>query len=233
MPWKSCSSPMGSSSGATPAPKDWCNCWSTSEKSARSRSSLFMKMRRGMPEFRRRLPENLGLDLDAVDGAHHEHRNVGYGQRRQCFRHEVCIPRAVQDVDLVAAPFEGGQGERWWTCDGSVLRARSPRRWCPSSTRPSPVRGPAAQQQGLGQRGLAGAPVADEGHIADLRWWVRFHASTSSLPPRARPVGVPLHGPVQAVPVKLPSRLVGAKIGDPPLPGRLTGANSLSSERGW
>ena len=34
-------------------------------------------------ELGRRLPENLGLHLDAVDGAHHEHRKVGYRQRRQ------------------------------------------------------------------------------------------------------------------------------------------------------
>ena len=72
---------------------------------------LVHKDEAGDAEFGRRLPENLGLYLDAVDGAHNDHRNVGYRQRRERFWHEVCIPRAVQDVDLVATPFKGGEGK--------------------------------------------------------------------------------------------------------------------------
>ena len=230
IPWKSCSSPIGSSRGATPAPKDWCNCWSTLEKFARSLSSLFMKTRRGDAEFGRRLPENLGLYLDAVDGAYDEHCKVSYRQRRQRFWYEVRIPRAVQDVDLVATPFEGSQGEAGGHVMGVFfgLEVRDGR---PVFHPASPVRCAAAKQQGLGQHGLAGAPVADERHIADLCWWVRFHPSTSSFP-AGRPVGVPLHGPVQAVPVRLTFSAGRGQDRDRPLPGR-SRRKRLSCECGW
>ena len=55
----------------------------------------------GDPELGRCFPEDLGLYLDAVDGAHDEHGQVGHGQPGQRFGHEVGVARAVEDIDLV------------------------------------------------------------------------------------------------------------------------------------
>ena len=48
-PWKSASCPIGSSTGATPAPKAARMSASVRSKSARSRSSLLITMIRGTP----------------------------------------------------------------------------------------------------------------------------------------------------------------------------------------
>ena len=48
-PRNSASSPIGSSSGATPAPKRSFSCSSVRSNDARSRSSLLTKITRGMP----------------------------------------------------------------------------------------------------------------------------------------------------------------------------------------
>ena len=65
--------------GATPAPNRSRSWSSVASKLARSRSSLLTNIMRGTPSSRPS-PDHLGLDLDAVDGADHEHGQVGHAQ---------------------------------------------------------------------------------------------------------------------------------------------------------
>ena len=81
-------------------------------KSARSRSSLLTKIMRGRPSSARGLPHDLGLHLDALDGAHHEHGQVGDPQGGLDVAHEVGVARGVDEVDLVALPLERRDGQR-------------------------------------------------------------------------------------------------------------------------
>ena len=132
----------------------------------------------GDPELGCRFPENLGLHLDAVDGADDEHGQVGHGQPGERLRYEVGIARAVQDIDLVAAPLRGGQCERGGHVMG-VLFGLEVGHGGPVLDPARPRDRTTAKEHGFGERRLPRAPVADQGHVADLRWWVRLHESTS------------------------------------------------------
>ncbi len=94
-----------------------------------------------------------------------------------------------------------------------------------------PVDGATAQQYGFGQGRLAGATMSYERHVADLRWWVRLHASTSSSP-AGRPGGLPLAGRSQACPVRLPNRMADVRRAGSAPSTAGTGAWSPSSEQG-
>ncbi len=155
---------------------------------------------RGSAELAGGPPENLGLDFDAVNGAHHEHGQVGHRQGGQRFRHEIGITRGVEDVDLVPAPLERLQGERGRHMV-RMLFGLEVRNGGPVLYLAGPVDRPTAQQQGLRESRLAGTAMADKSHIADLRRWVRFHASTSISPPTGHPVGHPLLGRARPVPL--------------------------------
>ena len=78
-PRNAASSPMGSSSGATPAPKAACSSSRVRSKDARSRSSLLTKMSRGSSSAAAAFHMFVGLHLDALDGADDEHGQVGHG----------------------------------------------------------------------------------------------------------------------------------------------------------
>ena len=207
MPWKSCFFTDGQLEGGDSCPESVVQLLEDVGEIGPFPVELVHEDEARDPELGRRLPENLGLHLDAVDGAHHEHRQVGHGQSGQRFRHEVRVPRAVQDVDLVATPLEGGQGERGRHVMG-VFFGLEVRDGGAVLHPARPVRRAAAQQQGLGQRRLAGAPVADEGHVADLRWWVRLHASTSFFPRRVAPSVFPFTDRSRPFQLSYPSRLV-------------------------
>jgi hypothetical protein len=66
----------------------------------------------GHAELLGQAPDGLGLDLDAVDRAHHEQRQVGGLQRGEDLRGEVGVARGVDEVHLVAVPLEGRQRQR-------------------------------------------------------------------------------------------------------------------------
>ena len=165
-PRKLASSPIGSSRGATPAPKVLCRSSRVRSKDARSRSSLLTKIRRGRPRSAATFHMMGGLHLDALDRADHEHGQVGDGQGGGRLLGEVGVTRGVDDVDLVALPLDGRQGGRDREAalvllgfeigdGGGVL---------------DPARaadGAGEMQQRLGQGGLAGPAVADQGHVAD------------------------------------------------------------------
>ena len=82
------------------------------------------------------LPHDLGLDLDALDRAHHEHRQVGDPQRGGHVADEVGVAGGVDEVDLVVVPLERGQRQRQREAALAAPRGRSRRRWC--RPRPGP-----------------------------------------------------------------------------------------------
>ena len=66
----------------------------------------------GQPELDATAPDDLGLHLDAVDRAHHEDGQVGHAQSRLHLAHEVRVTGRVDEVDLVAFPLDGRDGQR-------------------------------------------------------------------------------------------------------------------------
>ena len=69
-------------------------------------------------------PDRLGLHLDAVDRAHHEHREVDDPQRGPHVAEEVGVARRVDQVDLVALPLERRHRERQRDARGAAPRGR-------------------------------------------------------------------------------------------------------------
>ena len=102
-------------------------------------------------------------DLDAVDRAHHEHRQVGDAQRRLHVTDEVGVARRVDEVDLVAFAIRTG---RW------PARSRC-RRFCSSGSvvgdggavldPADPVDGPGSGEQRLGRAWSCRCPRAPPG----------------------------------------------------------------------
>ena len=103
-PRKSCSSPIGSWIGATWVPNACTSSSSVRSNEARSRSSLLIDDGAGQARLGGQLPDDLGLDLDAVDGRDHEQARVRGPQRAPDVADEVGVPGSVQEVDLDAAP---------------------------------------------------------------------------------------------------------------------------------
>ena len=111
-------------------------------------------------------PGILGLGLHAVGGAHDDDGEVDVGQGGHHFAGEVGVAGRVEEVDLDAVDREGGQagGNGQLACDllglevhdGAALLDRTP-----------PRDGAGGGQESLGERGLAGAVMADEGDVAD------------------------------------------------------------------
>jgi hypothetical protein len=96
-------------------------------------------------ELGRRLPEYLRLYFNTVDGADDEHREVGHRKRRQRFGYEIRITGTVQDIDLVAAPFECRKGKAGRHVMGVFFRLEV-RNGGPVFDPASPVRSAAAKQ---------------------------------------------------------------------------------------
>ena len=117
-------------------------------------------------------PCQLGADLHPVDGAHHQHGEVGDGQGGVDVAGEVGISRGVDEVDLVGLavrrlPLERGQGQReGHRTLGLFGLGVTDRRPVLDPSRPGEHPGP--EEQRLGQRRLATPAVADDGDVADL-----------------------------------------------------------------
>ena len=136
------------------------------------------------------LPDHLGLHLDAVDCADDEHGEVGHAERRLHVSDEVRVARGVDQVDLVAFPLERGQRERQAEAPLLLLGIEVGHRRALFHP-PRPVDRPGPQQQGLGQRGLAGPGVADERHVADLGRRIGLQRTPSFSPSRSWLPGLP------------------------------------------
>ena len=117
-------------------------------------------------------PRQLGADLDAVDGADDDHGEVGDGQGGVDVAGEVGVAGRVDEVDLVGRAVGGGPLERRQRqrqrhrALGFLGLGVAHRRAVLDPPRPGEHPGP--QEQGLGERRLAAAAVADDGDVADL-----------------------------------------------------------------
>ena len=181
MPRKSASAPIGSSSGATPGAEPVAQLVEGALEAGPLPVELVDEDHPGHAEPGRLPPDRLGLHLHAVDGAHHEHGQVDDPQRGAHVAQEVGVARGVDQVDLVALPLERGHGERQRdpaplllgvvVADGGAVLDP-----------PEAVDGAGSVQERLGQRRLAGAAVAHQGHVADLLGRKELH----SVPPRCR-----------------------------------------------
>ena len=120
-------------------------------------------------------PRRLGSDLDAVDGADHEHRQVGDGEGGADLAGEVGVAGGVEEVDLVRRRLAGGrigrlplqwgdgQGDRHLALDLLRLGVTHGRALV-GAPRPWEHAGPVEQR--LGERGLAATAVADEDDVS-------------------------------------------------------------------
>ena len=120
------------------------------------------------------LPRLLGLDLDPVDRADHEYRQVGHPQRGRDVADEVGVARRVDEVDLVVAPLERCQRQRQGDAAALLLGVVVAHRRAvldPSEA----VDGAGAVQQRLGQACLARAAVTHECDVADLVGRIPLH----------------------------------------------------------
>ncbi len=129
-PVSAASSPIGSCSGATPAPKQFLQL----VEGARERRALAVEL---VDEDRARdaallgeLPRDLGLHLDAFDRGHDEQREVGGLQRGGDVADEVRVARCVEHVHLVAVELERRERERHRDARAAAPRGRSRRQWC-------------------------------------------------------------------------------------------------------
>ena len=181
-PCSSCSEPIGISVATTCWPNAAFSESSARKKSARSRSSMFTKMRRDEAELLGALPEAVGAHLDAHHAVHHEHRALADPQRGQGVGHEARLARRVDEVDLAVLPPEGGEarGDRHLA---RLLVGRGVGHRGAVGHRAQAVDRARLEQQGLVQRGLAAPPVAHQSHVADpLRTFVASGPLLVSFP---------------------------------------------------
>ena len=163
----SASSPIGSCSGATPAPNLSLSWSRVRANDARSRSSLLTKIAAREPELVGHAPHDLGLHLDALDRGHHEHREVGGTQRGGDVADEVGVPGGVDHVDLVAVVLERGDGQRHRDPPPRLLGVEVGDGVAVLDLAETGDR-PGGEEQRLGERRLARSAVAHEGDVADL-----------------------------------------------------------------
>ncbi len=119
-------------------------------------------------------PRDLGLHLDAFDRGHDEQREVGGLDRGGDVADEVGVPGRVEHVDLVVVELERGERERDRDVAALLLGVEVADGRAVLDPAQADDR-PGVEQQGLGQRRLAGAAVADERDVADLRGRKRLH----------------------------------------------------------
>ena len=113
-----------------------------------------------------RVPDLFGAHLDAVHRVHHQHGAVGHMEGGPGIRQEIVIPGGVGHIDRVLLPLivvkGAGDGDltfnflRLVIQDGTAVVDFS-----------QPGGGPRPKEEGLGQRGLAAAPMADQDEVAD------------------------------------------------------------------
>ena len=119
-------------------------------------------------------PDDLMLDLHPFDRRQHEDGEVHHPECRLGLADEVGVAGDVDEVDLVAVPLDGSQGQRdrkalfdllgLEVADGvAVLDPADPRR------------GPGKVHQGLRERGLASPLVSKQADIAYRFRQIRFH----------------------------------------------------------
>ena len=105
MPWSFSSSPSGSSSGTRPLPN---RAFKRAEDGVEVGALLVLLVDEHQARDAQRLaaaPRGLGADLDPVDRADHDDRQVGDGERGIDLAREVAVARGVEDVDLVRGRF--------------------------------------------------------------------------------------------------------------------------------
>ncbi len=120
----------------------------------------------GDPETGRRPPGILGLGLHAVGGAHHDHGQIDIGQGREHLAGEVGVAGGVEKVHLDPVDREGGEAGRDGELAGRLLGLEVHHGGALLDRAPARD-GTGGGEQGLGQRGLTGAVVPDEGDVAD------------------------------------------------------------------
>ena len=125
------------------------------------------------------LPGGVRLDLDALDGADHENRQVSHSECGVHVADEVRVARAVDEVDLVVLPFEGRQRQRQRKVALLFLGIEVAHGRAVFDTSHA---GDSAGlvEQSLGQAGLSGSAVSDQCDVADL---FRRKALHGTMPP--------------------------------------------------
>ena len=127
------------------------------------------------------LPRDLGLHLDAFDRGHDEQREVGGLERGADVADEVGVARRVEQVHLRAVELERRERERHRDPAPLLLGVEVADRRAVLDLAQAGDR-PGGEQEGLGQRRLAGATVAHEGDVADVGRRERLHP----VPPGSR-----------------------------------------------
>jgi hypothetical protein len=134
----------------------------------------------GQAEAGGQRPRLLGLDLDPVDRADHEHGQVGDAQGGGHVAHEVGVARRVDEVDLVVAPLERSHRQRQGDAALVLLGVEvAHRRPVLDATHAGDGTGPV--QEGLCQARLARSAVPDQGDVADLTSRVPLHQAPPSV----------------------------------------------------
>ena len=108
-----------------------------------------------------RMPDLFGAHLDAVHRVHHHHGGVGHMEGGPGIRQEVVIPGGVGQIDRVLFPLivmkGAGDGDLAFNFLGLVIQDGTA-----VVDFSQPGGGPRPKEEGLGQRGLAAAPMADQ-----------------------------------------------------------------------
>jgi hypothetical protein len=127
------------------------------------------------------LPHHFGADLGAGVGAQHEDRGIGRRQRAIDVAHEVGEARRVEQIHLVACPFElrESQADRDLALD--FVRGVVEQRVAVGD--PAQAGGGlGVEQHRLGEAGLAHPMVSDKSDVADVGGREFLHKP----PPRSR-----------------------------------------------
>src|SRR5439155_25136765 len=111
----------------------------------------------------------VGAYAHAVVGVNNHQGKVAHAQRAQTFADEIEITRGVDDVDFLAQPLRMQQGRM--DGDFSLLFADvviGDGRAVGNAAHP--VDDATTNQHGLGQHGLAGRRVTEDGEVSDVTW---------------------------------------------------------------
>src|SRR4051794_36292424 len=143
------------------------------------------------------LPEALGADLDAHDARDARDGALDHSKRAEDVGLEARLARRVDEIDRTALPLEVGDRRRdRHPAPALLVVVVGDRRLLGDA--PEPVHGSRLEQQGLDQRGLAGAAMADHRDVSDLPGLRSRHAWPPSrmrwMPwrlPRAAPNDLP------------------------------------------
>ena len=114
-----------------------------------------------------RVPDLFGAHLDAVHRVHHHHGGVGHVEGGPGIRQEIVVAGGVSQIDRVLFPLimvkGAGDGDLAFNFLGLVIQDGTA-----VVHFSQPGGGPRRKEEGLGQRGLAAAAMADKDQVADL-----------------------------------------------------------------